>query len=281
MVTNPVRSAWVVALVVCLLATAGATSATALAVTAVPEAEPNDTPLDANPIEAGVGVTGTITYDPLTGWIDNDYFEVYATAGSEIDVEFSRSGGSGSLYVAIGTKTSSEAMDWTVVEPGGHQTVQIVAPRDTLYLVYVTGSPGYLVPGGSYVLTVRADANAGTTERPTPTATPPEIPTPASPSPAPLPASDPDPLPGPSAAGLLAASLVGFLFGILTGNAENEKTRNVVIGLFTFFFLGGGAISQLERSPGLRWLVIAWGLGVLMGLLVGTRVRDAGLTYAP
>lgn len=315
MVAVPVRSKRALALVVCLLvAASGVVSAAAVA--AVPEGEPNDTPADATPVESGVAVTGTVDdlYNLYTNWYDQDYFVIRAVGRAEISVDLSRSGGSGILYVAIGTLDDVPMTEFVPVAPGETRTVRTTVPTTGLYLVYVTGYSGYeFSPGiGSYVLTARTDGTEPDSSGvPTPvwsppaTATPTDVPDPtprpgqsdstpattATAEPTPPPddggneggngGSEPVVPPSPNAAALVAVGFAGFLLGFLTGNAESEGTKKQALGLFAAVFGGGGLVSLVQQSPGLGWLVVAGVVGVVTGLLVGTLFRNRGVTFAP
>ncbi|MEF8842790.1 MAG: hypothetical protein V5A62_14390 [Haloarculaceae archaeon] len=298
------RSRWVVALVLCLLVpVAGVASAT------VPEGEPNDTPWDATPIESGVAASGTVDdlYNPYTDWYDQDYFLVHATGGRGIAAELDRSGGSGTLYVAIGTLDNVPLTEFRPVGVDESRTVRTTAPETGWYLVYVTGYLGHeSAPGtGAYTLTAHAE-NPGTSTTPdlpdpTETFAPPVVPdrtdpstttAPASTTPLPtstetdVPLRVPAPDPPGSTLGLGPASFVGigfagFLVGYLTGNAEDVEMKRQALLMLGAVFGSGGLISLSQQLPVLGWLVVAGVVGVVTGLLAGTLVRNAGLTYAP
>lgn len=286
------RSRWVVALVLCLLVpVAGVASAI------VPEGEPNDTPWDATPIESGVAASGTVDdlYNPYTDWYDQDYFLVHAAGGGEIAAELDRSGGSGTLYVAIGTLDNVPLTEFRPVGVDDSRTVRTTAPETGWYLVYVTGYLGHeSAPGtGAYTLTAHAE-DPGTTTTPdlpdpTETSAPPVVPdrtdpptttTPASTTSLPTPTGMDVPR-GPGPAGFVGIGFAGFLVGYLTGNAESVEMKKQALLMLGAVFGSGGLISLTQQLPVLGWLVVAGVIGVVTGLLAGTLVRNAGLTYAP
>lgn len=310
MTTVAERSTRVTAFLLCLLA------ASTVAAAGVPEGEPNDDYWDPTVVEPGVAVSGTVhgTYNSYTGWYDQDYFAVYAVAGAEVAVELDRSGGTGSFYVAIGTLDNVPLTEFRPVGSGASDTVRMTAPVSGWYLVYVTGYTGYeTVPGtGAYVLTARTGAGPTTasdtfeppepsdtsdpgfarvlerTDQPTVAPGPDETPSPAptataSPTPAAPRTRAPTlpPEPEPSGPWLFAASLVGFLVGFVTANAESEGIKKQSLELFAGGLGAPALISLLPDAPSIVWLVVVGVVGIVVGLLVGTLARNAGLTFAP
>jgi hypothetical protein len=305
MTTVAGRSMWVAVLVLCLVAVAAPVASAA----SIPEGEPNDNYWEPTEIESGVPVSGTVhgTYNSYTGWYDQDYFAIYASDGAEIVVEVDRSGGTGVFYVAIGTPDNVPLTEFRPVRAGGSDTARTVAPGTGWYLVYVTGYTGYEpAPGtGSYVLTAHTGSEAtpvseppaptetsgqGLAEvlerndRPTPEPTPDETPSPTAtvvpthtPG-APLGSSTP---PDSGTPWLFAASLVGFLAGFLTANAESEGIKKQSIELFAGALGAPALISLLPDAPSIVWLVVVGVIGIMAGLVAGTLARNAGLTFAP
>lgn len=295
MTTVTGRSMWIAALVLCLPVAAAVVSAAT-----VPEGEPNDDYWGPTEIASGVAVSGTVhaAYNSYTGWYDQDYFAVYATGGTEIAVELDRSGGTGLFYVAIGTTDNVPLTEFHPVGVDASDTLRTTAPETGWYLVYVTGYTGYEpAPGtGSYVLTARTDAGPtpATFEPPEstetsdpgfadvlertdrPTAEPVATGTPPSGS-----AETSMTPPGSGGPWLFAASLVGFLAGFLTANAESEGIKKQSLELFTGALGAPALISLLPEAPSIVWLVVVGVIGIMAGLVAGTLARNAGLTFAP
>lgn len=306
MTTVTGRPKWIAALVLCLLAPAAAVASAAT----IPEGEPNDNYWEPTEIDSGIVVSGTVheVYNSYTGWYDQDYFAVYATGGTEIVVELDRSGGTGLFYVAIGTPDNVPLTEFRPVGAGASDTVRTTAPGTGWYLVYVTGYTGYeLAPGtGPYVLTARTDAGPPPatfeppestetsdsgfadvlerTDQPTAEPVPSETRSPtgtAVPTP-PLGAVGASMTP-PRSGGpwLFAASLVGFLAGFLTANAESEGIKKQSLELFAGALGAPALISLLPEAPSIVWLVVVGVIGIMAGLVAGTLARNAGLTFAP